>query len=192
MSSDPFRRFTEVYARASQSGMVLPDACALATTGSDAQPSVRMVLLKCVDERGFVFYTNLESRKASELAANPKAALCFWWSSLREQVRIEGTVVQVDDTEADEYFATRPRGSQLSAWASRQSSELSSRDELIAAYDKTTKEYENRDVPRPPFWSGYRLSPERIEFWLGRDDRLHECYLYTRDGDGWKMSILSP
>ena len=192
MKSDPIIRFKELLAEAERSCTEPHNAAALATTGSDRQPSARMVLLKEVDARGFVFYTNLESRKARELDENPRASLCFWWPELHRQVRAEGRVETVSDREADEYFATRPRGSQIGAWASHQSRELSSRDELIAAVDSFSARFGEQAVPRPPHWSGYRLLPDRIEFWKGQPDRLHERELYVRESEGWKITMLAP
>jgi pyridoxamine 5'-phosphate oxidase len=192
MEKDPIARFGEVYGRAQKSGIDLPDAAGLATVGEDGKPSLRMVLLKGVDERGFVFYTNLESQKGREIELNPNVSLCFWWPPLKEQVRIDGQAELVSDTEADAYFATRDRLSQIGAWASRQSSELESIEQLMDDVDRVATEYENREVPRPPHWSGYRLKPERIEFWISRPFRLHERYLYTRQGDGWTVTVLYP
>ena len=151
-----------------------------------------MLLLKEIDNRGLVFYTNLESRKARQLSDNPRASACFWWPQLRQQVRFEGAVEIVSGREADEYFASRPRGSQIGAWASHQSSELSSREELIAAAASLTAEYKDRMVPRPPQWSGYRLLVERIEFWREQPDRLHDRELYTRHAEGWNVTLLAP
>jgi pyridoxamine 5'-phosphate oxidase len=191
-TEDPIRRFQELLAQAEQLGMVPHNAAALATAGNDRQPTVRMVLLKDVDTTGFVFYTNLESRKSRQLADNPSASLCFWWAQLKRQVRIEGSTELVSDREADEYFASRPRGSQIGAWASHQSGELSSRAELIAAVEQCTAKFAGQPVPRPKFWTGYRLVPERIEFWKEQPDRLHERELYTRRAGGWKVTLLSP
>ena len=164
----------------------------LGTIEKGGQPSVRIVLLKAFDERGFVFYTNYEGRKGRELLAHPNAALCFYWPPLHVQVRIEGEVTKVSDEEADTYFATRDRGSQIGAWASRQSRPLESPtalDERVARYER---EFAGRHVPRPKFWSGFRVAPERIEFWKGKPNRLHERHLYTRDGDGWRIETLYP
>lgn len=192
MNSDPIRRFRELLAQAAQLGIVPYNAAAFATTGKDLQPTVRMLLLKDVDDRGLVFYTNLESRKGRQMDGNPRASACFWWPQLRQQVRFEGAVELVSERESDEYFASRPRGSQIGAWASRQSSELSSREELIAAAESFAAKYKDQTVPRPPYWSGYRLLVERIEFWREQPDRLHDRELYTRQADGWIIRLLAP
>jgi pyridoxamine 5'-phosphate oxidase len=192
MNNDPIARFKELLNEAEQLGLVPHNAAALATTGDDRQPTVRMVLLKDVDERGFVFYTNLRSRKGHQLKDNPKASLCFWWAQLKRQVRVDGAIEFVSDRDADEYFASRPRGSQIGAWASPQSSELSSRADLTAAVEKLEAKYRDQPVPRPPFWSGYRLVAQRIEFWKEQPDRLHERDVYTRQADGWKITLVAP
>ncbi|HEU5463438.1 MAG TPA: pyridoxamine 5'-phosphate oxidase [Candidatus Binatia bacterium] len=192
MNSDPILRFRELLAQAAQLGIVPYNAAAFATTGKDLQPTVRMLLLKDVDDRGLVFYTNLESRKGRQMDGNPRASACFWWPQLRQQVRFEGAVELVSERESDEYFASRPRGSQIGAWASRQSSELSSREELIAAAESFAAKYKDQTVPRPPYWSGYRLLVERIEFWREQPDRLHDRELYTRQADGWIIRLLAP
>jgi len=191
-NNDPIARFRELLKQAAQLGVEPHNAAALATTGDDRQPTVRMVLLKDVDDAGFVFYTNLQSRKARQLSDNPKASLCFWWAQMKRQVRVDGRIELVSDREADEYFAGRPRGSQIGAWASAQSSELSSRAELIAAVAALDAKYRAQSVPRPPFWSGYRLVPERIEFWKEQADRLHERDVYTRHGNGWEITLIAP
>jgi pyridoxamine 5'-phosphate oxidase len=169
-----------------------PTAMTLSTTSDAGQPSARVVLLKGVDARGFVFYTNLRSRKGRELAANPRAALTFHWQPLETQVRIEGEVRLVDDAEADAYFATRPRGSQIGAWASDQSDVLENESALLARVRSVEQRYAGRDVPRPPHWSGYRLSPRRIEFWYNRPNRLHERRLFELDGTRWRERRLFP
>jgi len=192
---DPIERFRSVYALAEKIDRSIipePNAMSLGTIEKGGQPSVRIVLLKGFDERGFVFYTNYEGRKGRELLVHPKAALCFYWPPLDIQVRIEGMVTKVAEVEADAYFASRERRSQIGAWASRQSEPLESPtalEERVAQYEK---EFAGRDVPRPKFWSGFRVSPDRIEFWKGKPNRLHERHLYTRDGDGWRIETLYP
>jgi pyridoxamine 5'-phosphate oxidase len=193
--SEPFERFSALLAAARDVGVERlpePTAFALGTLGEGGQPSVRILLLKGVDERGFVFYTNYESRKGGELLAHPLAAMCFHWQPLERQVRIEGQAVPVGAEEADAYFASRPRGSQIGAWASRQSQPM----EHAGALEERVREFEARfaggDVPRPPHWSGFRLVPTRIEFWHSMPSRLHERHVYVRDGDGWRMSVLYP
>ena len=191
--SDPIARFTEILEQAKKTNLPEPTALVLATTDADGKPSARVVLLKEFDARGFVFYTNLESRKAIALRANPQAALCFYWPPLYQQIRIDGTVEQVADAEADAYFASRPRGAQIGAWASRQSAVLSSRAELENRMKKFEEEFSGRQVPRPPFWSGFRVIPERIEFWESRENRLHERTLYVREGErSWVIQKLYP
>jgi pyridoxamine 5'-phosphate oxidase len=189
---DPIARFQELFARASRNAPYDPVAVTLATAGSDARPSARIVLLRRVDDRGFAFFTNYQSRKARDLLGNPHAALCAYWPWLDEQARIEGRVVMADAAESDEYFAARPRGSQIGAWASRQSEDLATRGALEDRYRALEAEYEGRDVPRPPHWGGFRLVPDRIEFWRAGSDRLHERYLYVRSGDAWQMRLLYP
>lgn len=173
-------------------GIPEPTAFALATVSPEGRPSVRIMLLKTADSRGFVFYTNTRSRKGGELAANDRVAMCFWWGALVRQIRIEGRVEPVTPEEADAYFASRPRGSQLGAWASSQSRPLGSREELLAALNRVEAQYGNGPVPRPPHWSGYRVLPDVMEFWYGREDRLHERYEYRREGNTWIERILSP
>jgi pyridoxamine 5'-phosphate oxidase len=165
---------------------------ALATSGADGQPSVRMVLLKGHGPDGFVFYTNEQSAKGDQLADNPRAALLFHWKALRRQVRVEGRVERVPDEQADAYFATRARDSQLGAWASDQSRPLDSRETFEQRFEQVKQRYEGMDVPRPPHWRGYRVIPERLEFWIDRPHRLHERRLFTRDGGGWNEGLLYP
>ena len=169
-----------------------PTAMTLATVDSQGQPSARLVLLKGVDDRGFVFYTNLRSRKGRELAANPRAALTFHWQPLELQVRIEGNAEQVEDAEADEYFATRERGSQIGAWASDQSEPLAHDADLETRVSEMERRFAGRPVPRPPHWSGFRVIPERLEFWRARPSRLHERRLFEREGSGWRERLLYP
>ena len=190
-SANPITEFLSAIERAEQR-QIDTAPVALATVDRRGQPSVRMVLLRGADERGFVFYTNYNSRKAKELDGNPRAALCIHWPTLEEQIRIEGSVVRVGADESDDYFGKRPRGSQLGAWASDQSAPLSSREVLEEKYREIERRYEGQTVPRPPFWGGFRLVPERIEFWFGRPDRLHDRLVYTRDGGGWTIERLYP
>jgi pyridoxamine 5'-phosphate oxidase len=192
---DPIEHFRALLAAAQSVDRTLlpePTAMTLATVGSDGQPSVRLVLLKAVDERGFVFYTNLRSRKGRDLAANPRAALTFHWQPLEVQVRIEGIAKQVDDDEADAYFATRARSSQIGAWASDQSEPIARAGDLDARFAEAERRFAGRDVPRPPHWSGYRVIPERIEFWRNRPSRLHERRLFERHGKQWRERMLYP
>lgn len=192
---DPIELFIELYAQARRLDPLVirePNAMTLATADESGRPSARLVLLKGVDVRGFTFYTNLESRKARDIAVNPTAALCFYWFPLDVQVRVEGGVTQVADEEADEYFATRPRGSQVGAWASSQSSVIARAGELEERVARYEAEFEGRDVPRPAYWSGFRIAPHRIEFWRNRANRLHDRVLYTRDGGGWRAETLYP
>jgi pyridoxamine 5'-phosphate oxidase len=192
MAADPHQLFEEWFAEARAAEPHDAEAMTLATADVRGRPAARMVLLKGHDERGFVFYSNGESRKGDELAANPCAALLFHWKSLRRQVRIEGAVAAVSDAEADAYFATRSRDSQIGAWASDQSRPLANRALFEARYDKLAADYEGRDVPRPPHWRGYRIVPDRIEFWTDRPHRLHERRLFTLGDAGWSEGLLYP
>ncbi|MBL8651615.1 MAG: pyridoxamine 5'-phosphate oxidase [Sphingopyxis sp.] len=192
MTTDPFALFDAWFAEARTSESNDANAMALATTTPDGHPSLRMVLLKGHGPDGFVFYTNLDSRKGGELAANPHVALLFHWKSLRRQVRIEGPVTPVDDATADAYFATRGRDSQLGAWASDQSRPLDSRETFEARFADMQARFDGQDVPRPPRWSGWRVAPERIEYWQDRAHRLHERNLFVRTGENWSKGLLYP
>ena len=191
-SEDPISLFKDWLADAERSEPNNPNAMTLATVTPDGAASARMILLKGVDERGFTFYTNLGSRKAEQLSVNPRAALCFYWKSLKRQVHVEGTVERVDDAEADAYFATRPRGAQIGAWASKQSRPMEGRFRLEARVAKYTAKFHVGTVPRPDFWSGFRVVPERIEFWREQPFRLHDRVVYHRDGGGWTRQRLYP
>jgi pyridoxamine 5'-phosphate oxidase len=192
MANDPLALFERWFAEAKAREPNDPEAMALATATGDGRPSVRMVLLKGHDARGFVFYTNLDSRKGAELAANPHASLLFHWKSLRRQVRIEGEVSAVGETEADAYFASRGRDSRLGAWASDQSRPLADRATFEARVEAMRERFAGGDIPRPPRWSGFRLSPQRIEFWSDRDARLHERRLFVATQAGWSEGLLYP
>jgi pyridoxamine 5'-phosphate oxidase len=192
---DPFARFGELLERAKATDLPEPTALALSTVGPDRRPSSRMVLLKDFDRRGFVFYTNLGSRKAREIAGNPWVALCFHWQPLEVQVRVEGRAEPVTAEEADAYYASRARGSRIGAWASRQSEDLPSRAALEERIRETEAHFPGDDVPRPPFWSGFRVVPDRIEMWFGRPSRLHDRDVYTPDPGapgGWSVRHLYP
>ncbi len=192
---DPFACFGELLERARATDLPEPTAMALSTVDPEGRPSSRMVLLKGFDERGFVFYTNLGSRKAREIAGNPRVALCFHWQPLEVQVRVEGRAEPVTAEEADAYYASRARGSRIGAWASRQSEELPSRAELEERIREAEARFPGDDVPRPPFWSGFRVVPDRIELWFGRPSRLHDRDVYTRDPaapGGWSVRRLYP
>jgi pyridoxamine 5'-phosphate oxidase len=193
MADDPFALFDTWFAEARQSEINDSNAMALATVDAAGQPSVRMVLLKGHDARGFVFYTNRESRKAQDLGEGSKAALLFHWKSLRRQIRIEGPVSRVTDAESDAYFASRHRDSQLGAWASDQSRPLGRRETFEARFEEVRARFEGGEVPRPPHWGGYRVTPQRIEFWLDREHRLHERRVFIRTGEGgWDEGLLFP
>jgi pyridoxamine 5'-phosphate oxidase len=192
---NPLSRFHRLYAQALQvdrSILPEPNAMSLATVGMSGNPSVRIVLMKDVDERGFVFYTNLEGRKGRELRTHPVAAICFHWPTLEVQVRAEGSISLVSDDEADAYFATRARESQIGAWASIQSQPIEHANDLAARVEEYAAKFNGSAIPRPPFWSGFRLRPDKIEFWRSRPGRLHERHLYTRSGESWTMETLYP
>jgi pyridoxamine 5'-phosphate oxidase len=192
MATDPFQLFDEWFAEAQASEPNEPEAMTVATTGADGQPSARMVLLKAGGPEGFTFYTHEQSAKGADLAENPRAALLFHWKSLSRQVRIEGMVERVSAAEADAYFATRARDSQLGAWASDQSRPLDSRETFERRFEEAKLKFDGRDVPRPSTWGGYRVVPERIEFWTARQHRLHERRLFFREGEGWSEGLLYP
>jgi pyridoxamine 5'-phosphate oxidase len=191
-SPDPLDQFRRWFAEAEAAGIRAPNAMALATSTPDGTPSVRMVLLKGFDARGFVFFTGYVSRKAADLDANPRAALLFFWDPLGRQMRIEGTVERISSEDSDGYFATRPRGAQLAAAASRQSTVLAGRDDLDARVAELERRYEDGEVPRPEHWGGYRLEPRAYEFWQHREDRLHDRLRYRHEGGGWAIERLSP
>jgi pyridoxamine 5'-phosphate oxidase len=192
VAADPFEQFRVWLEEALHTpGIVEPNAMTLATVAAGGRPSARIVLLRQWDARGFVFFTNYESRKGTELLARPYAALLFWWGALERQIRIEGTAERVLDVESDAYFASRPRGHRLSAWASRQSAEVSDREAIVHAMEEAEMRFPG-EVPRPPFWGGYRVVPDRFEFWQGRPNRVHDRIAYDRTDTGWTIARLSP
>lgn len=190
--ADPVAQFAAWFSYAKRARMHQPNAFCLATATPEGRPSSRMLLLKGFDAAGFVFYTNYESRKGGELARNPRAAMLFFWSELHRQVRIEGALAKITPEESARYFHSRPRGSQLGAWASHQSRPLATREELMAREKEFEKTYAGQVVPLPPYWGGFRLAPESFEFWQGRPYRLHDRLVYAKDGTGWRVSRLSP
>jgi pyridoxamine 5'-phosphate oxidase len=189
---DALAKFRQLYEQAQTFQLREPSAAALATADADGRPSVRLVLMRDFDERGFVFYTNSLSRKGRELAANPHAALCFYWDPIGEQVRIEGPVEVVSQQESDKYWEDRPRDRQIGAWASSQSERLESAGVLLQRFAEAEQQFEGREVPRPEHWFGYRIVPTRIEFWSNRPSRLHERIVYERQPDGWTTYLLYP
>ncbi len=193
LEQDPFKQFEKWFEEAKAAGIEEPNAMALATATKDAKPSIRTVLLKGVDERGFVFYTNYESRKGKELAENPNAALCFHWQPLERQVSIMGMVEKVSREESEAYFRSRPLTSRYGAWASHQSEVIAGKAELLKRAAEMALKYPTGDVPCPPFWGGYRLLPNEIQFWQGQPSRLHDRFRYLKQPDGtWKIDRLSP
>jgi pyridoxamine 5'-phosphate oxidase len=189
---DPIAQFQLWFDEASKSGIPEPNAMSLATADASGQPSCRTVLLKDLDERGFVFFTNYGSRKAQQMAANPQAALLFPWIALERQVEVAGRVEKISEAESLEYFLSRPFGSRIGAWVSEQSSVIPSRDVLVSRFEELKKQFADGNVPKPEGWGGYRVVPETIEFWQGGADRLHDRFLYSRAGAGWKISRLAP
>ncbi len=192
VAEDPITLFKEWFAQAKRSGIFLPEAITLATATKEGIPSARMMLLKAVDERGFVFYTNFDSRKGTELRENPRAALVVHWPTLQRQVRVEGSIERLSSDESRAYFSTRPRGSQIGAWASQQSAQVTSRVELEQRFRDYERKFQGREVPLPDFWGGFRLRPISIEFWQGRINRLHDRLRYTNEGGGWNVTRLYP
>lgn len=192
VAADPLVEFARWFEEAVKAEARDPNAMTLATASSDGVPSARMVLLAGFDERGFVFFTDYRSRKGTELAQNPRAALVFYWPELERQVRITGTTSQTDRQESEAYFRSRPRGSRLSAWISHQSQVIQGRQQLEAQLPELERRYPGDDVPLPPYWGGFRLSPEAIEFWQGRTSRLHDRLRYQREGERWRIERLSP
>jgi len=191
--ADPLAQFERWFEDARTAGIFEPNAMTLATVGEGGQPAARVVLLKGLDPRGLAFFTNFDSRKAREIAANAKGALVFWWGPLARQVRFEGPIERTADAEAEAYFASRPRGSQIGAWASAQSQVIASRSALQEAAEACERRFAEGAVPRPPFWGGFRLVPVRAEFWQGQTDRLHDRLRYRRDADGgWRIERLAP
>ena len=192
MKPDPLLQFHQWFEETLAADLHEPNAMIVATATPDGRPSARTVLLKGYDERGFVFYTNYEGRKAGELDANPACALLFYWGELERQVRIEGRATRLSNSESDAYFASRPRGSRLGAWASEQSRPVEDRSVLEERVRELEARYEGREIPRPPFWGGYRVEPEVFEFWQGRENRLHDRISYRRDGGTWRLERLQP
>lgn len=192
--TNPFLQFQHWFTQALSAKVIEPNAMTLATITTDGKPAARIVLLKDFDARGFVFYSNFQSRKGQELAQTPAAALVFWWGELERQIRIEGAISLVSETEADAYFQSRPRGSQLGAWVSNQSQVIEDRSVLEDRLEQLEQEYGDRPIPRPAHWGGYRLSPTYFEFWQGRSNRLHDrlCYRHATAANGWQIERLSP
>jgi pyridoxamine 5'-phosphate oxidase len=192
LDADPVRQFQQWYEEAISTGIPEPNSMSLSTVGPDGQPSLRSVLLKLYDARGFVFFTNYESRKAREMDSNPRVALLFPWVGLARQVCILGQVEKISTAESVRYFTTRPRGSQIGAWASHQSQVITSRSLLEMKVDEMRRRFAGGEIPLPSFWGGYRVVPQSIEFWQGRDSRLHDRFLYSRQANGWVVTRLAP
>jgi pyridoxamine 5'-phosphate oxidase len=191
-ATDPFDRFRDLFERASATGLTEPNAMVVSSADEQGRPSSRVVLLKHFDHQGFVFYTNLESRKGREILARPDVSLNLFWREPKEQVCVFGRAERVADEEADAYFASRDRNSQLGAWASQQSRPLESREQLVVDFEQVTERFAGREVPRPPHWTGLRVVPRRFEFWVAREHRLHDRTFYERDGDAWRTGLLYP
>jgi len=193
LDPDPIIQFKTWFDQAVNAGIIFPNAMTLATSGKNSIPSARMLLLKSYDKKGFVFYTNSNSRKGTEILENPYGAICFWWDKLQRQVRIEGVISLISQDEAETYFKTRPRGSRIGAWCSDQSKVIGSRKELEDEFAKYDKKYEGKEIPKPEYWNGYNLNPHSIEFWQGREDRLHDRLKYRLDQTGnWIIERLAP
>jgi len=193
LEKDPVEQFSKWYSDAQNSGIALPNAFCLATASSDSRPNARMLLLKGYDSSGFTFYTNSESIKGIELQQNPQAAMVFWWDKMERQVRITGSITILPEHESDEYFRSRPRGSQIGAWVSKQSSVIDSREELDRSYAQLDEKFENLEISRPQYWNGYKLRPGSIEFWQGRNNRLHDRMRYVLDDSmNWVIERLAP
>lgn len=192
LSSDPWPLFAAWFAEANQNETSYPNAMTLATQGADGMLTARTMLMKDFDSQGIVFYTNRQSRKGGQLAMTPRAGICFYWKTIQRQVHMEGTITQVDDAESDAYFATRPRDSQLGAWASQQSRPLESREALLCRVADLDRQYAGVAVPRPPHWGGYRLTPSYVEFWQEGEFRLHDRFAYRHTGENWLIERLNP
>lgn len=193
LSSDPFSQFEKWFAQVQNGGISMPNAMSLATVSADGQPSIRTVLLKYFDQEGFVFFTNYESRKAQEIDQNPKVALLFFWKELERQIKITGTVDKISTTESVKYFFSRPKGSQIGAWVSNQSSVITSRQLLMSKFEELKRKFQDKQVPLPSFWGGYRVIPEEFEFWQGRVNRLHDRFLYSKSTNNhWIINRLAP
>lgn len=190
---DPIKMFSQWFEQAKDTGFVLPESLTLATASAEGKPSARVVLLKSFDDSGFIFFTNYGSRKGQELTANPHAAMVFHWNILQRQVRIEGAIERVSEAESLAYFHSRPRGSQIGAWASYQSQEIDCRETLALKAKEIEAQYAGKEIPLPPFWGGFKLTPHTMELWQGRADRLHDRYTFTKDAqDNWQRKLLSP